>query len=253
MDPSLCVLRRVEQRRHDLRPVRAELDAFHPVGRGPRHPRPRRVRRVHRAVLPTAAGALEVDQPGRHDLVAVAALALGERQLVLGERHADDGGDAVRQPQLERIFAVGVLRRATRVLVQADESRQHVHAGGVDLVLRILRRPLGLQRQAGRAGAAHRGDPVLLDDDVDRPDRRSAGTVDEDGAAQDQRLERTEPFVGAARRGAVQRLACRGRCIRCRVLCRRQRGTERDRRAGQRCRSDRHEISSVRGTILGTP
>ena len=99
----------------------------------------RRFRRIDRAFVPARARSLEVDDSRRDDLVAIAALALFERQRVIGQGHADDRRDAVREPQLVRILGVGILRRFAGVLVQADESRQHVHAGGVDLEIGVLR------------------------------------------------------------------------------------------------------------------
>jgi hypothetical protein len=83
--------------------------------------------------------------------------------------------------------------------VEIDETGQHVHAGRVDLVIG-LRRPVGPQRHPRRAGVANRRDAVVLDDDVDRAARRSAGAVDQHRAADDHRLVRAEPFsVGAGR------------------------------------------------------
>ena len=98
------------------------------------------------------------------------------------------------------------------MLVQADEARHDIHAGGIDLEVGALRSASGAQGQAGRPGAAHRLDAIACDDDVDRADRRRAGAVDEDGAADHERLERPAPLVGASSRGRRERLAFCGAC-----------------------------------------
>ncbi len=224
---EVVLLGLVEQRRHDVGPLCAELEAFESVGRAPAHPLARRFRRVDRPLFPALSGALIVDQPRRDDRVAVAALPLGDGQLVIGERHATYGGDAVCEPQLERVLGVGILGRFAGVLVQADEAGQHVHPRRVDLEVRLLGRAARPQRQPGRAGAANRLDAVPRHDDVDGADRRRAGAVEEDSAAQDQRVERAASFVLAAGRRGVQPAARAGA-----ALVRRLRGRLRLRRLG---------------------
>ncbi|MCR5874790.1 hypothetical protein LRS10_11800 [Phenylobacterium sp. J426] len=112
-----------------------------------------------------------------------------------GEADAAHGCDPVRQPELVGVFQVRRLLRIAAVDVHVDEARQGVHAGGVDLVVGVAGRPLGLQRQARPAGLQHVGDPVPLDDDVDRAARRRARPVDEGDATDDQLAVGAETLV----------------------------------------------------------
>ena len=68
------LLRLVEQRRHDLRPLGAELQAVDAVGGRPAHPLARLLGRVDGALVPAAARPLVVEDARRDDLVLLAAL-----------------------------------------------------------------------------------------------------------------------------------------------------------------------------------
>ena len=187
-----------EQGLHDLGPVRAELQSFDAVLGGPLDPRECRFRRLDRALVPARARPLEIHDARCDDFVPIAALALLDREGVIGERNADDRRYAMREPELVGVFGFGTLRRLAAMLVKADESRQHVHAGRVDFELGVLRLTVGAKRNAWRTGAANRLNPVVLDDDVDGADGWRPAAVDENRAANDQRLEGAAAFVGPA-------------------------------------------------------
>ena len=84
--------------------------------------------------------------------------------------------------------------------VEVHEPRQHVHPLRVDLAVRLLRPALGAHHPRDRLRVHDRGDPVALDDDVDRPTGRRAGAVDQNGVSNDQPLVRPLP-LGPRRRG----------------------------------------------------
>ena len=99
--------------------------------------------------------------------------------------------------------------------VEIDESRHHVHPGRVHLVLGALWSAIGAQRKPRGAGAPYGRDLVPLDDDVDGAAGRAAGAVDEHRTADDERLERPLPLIGAPVRRGAERLVRRGRPLRC--------------------------------------
>ena len=185
-----------------------QLDAVHPVLHRPLHPRPRLLGPVDGALIPAAAGRLVVKHPGRDDLVARAAIPLAHRHGVRRERDAAHGGHAVGHPQLVDVLGFGVLRRPSDVNVVVDDARHDVHAGSVDLEIGVLWRALRRGREARRPGRTDLTDAILLDDDVDRATGRGAGAVDQDGPADDQRLERPCALASlAGRRGNQLTLA----------------------------------------------
>jgi hypothetical protein len=148
-------------------------------------------------VLPLLAAArtLVGDDARRDDLVAPGPLALGEIPLEASGRYATDRGDAVGEPQLVGVFGFRSLRHATSVDVGVDDARHDVPTRGVDLVVAGLGPILGVfHRQTRGARTFDLLDPVALDDDVDRTQRRRTGAVDHRHAADDQAVERTDPF-----------------------------------------------------------
>src|SRR5262245_31062860 len=118
-----------------------------------------------------------------------------------GERNAPHSRHPVRQPELVRIFRVGVLGLPARMRVTVYEPRQHIHPGGVNFVVGVLWLTILTLRQTGRAGAANIADPVVLDDDVNRSLGRRASSINQNGAADDQCLE----WPPALARGPVRR------------------------------------------------
>ena len=218
----LVLVRLVDRRGVDLRRLVAaveELDAVDVVGGGPAHPLARLLRRPHRPLRPARAERLVVEDARRDDLVPRRAVLLRAAERGRRQRHAADGGDAVRQPQLVGVAQVRRLVLAGAVHVHVDEAGHHVHALAVDFEVGIARLAIGLLRQARPAGLAHRGDPVAFDDDVHRAQRRTAGAVDQGDAADHHLLERPGAVALLARgRGAVagvaaaalaRRLGCR--------------------------------------------
>src|SRR5262249_33495761 len=162
------------------------------------NPFARGFRRVHRAFVPAAARSLIVEDARRDDLITGAALLLLDRELMGGERNAAHSRHDVRQPELVWIFRVGVLGLPARVRVNVNEPGQYVHPGGVNLVVGVLRLAILTLRQTGRAGAANTVDPVVFDDDVHGALRRRAGSINQDGAADDQSLEWPPALVRCA-------------------------------------------------------
>ena len=215
----------VEQRRHDVRRVCDELHAVHAVGRAPAHPLARFFGRVDRSLVPRQARPLIVEDARRDDLVRRAALFFRKRVRLRTQLDAPPRRNAVRHPQLEDVFGLGRLVRVADVLMQVDEAGQQEHARRVDFVVG-LRRPIRPKRSPGCAGTDDPRDPVVLDDDVHRPDRRRAGAVDDHHAANRQRLERAEAFTGSPIRGGHDAARMRG-ARRLRLLS--GEGNERDR------------------------
>ena len=200
------LLRFVQQGRHDLGPLGADLQAVDAVVLRPVHPLARRLRRLRAALAPAGPRPLIVEDARRHNLVPGAALLLFHRQRVLGQRHAAHRRHAVREPQLVGVFRFRILGRAAGVHVRVDEARHHVHPGRVDLVVGP-RGTIRAQRHPGRPGVADGRDPVAADDDVDRPARRAARAVDQHRAADHQRLIRAEALALRAVRRRRQRVA----------------------------------------------
>ena len=245
--PHLVQLRLAEQRGHDVGTLRAELEAVDAVGLAPAHPLARLLRRLDRAAIPAGARTLVVDDARGDDLVARAPRLLADGERVVGKRDAGDGGDAVRHPQLVGVLRVRVLGRSARVHVVVDEAGHHVHAGGVDLLIGVLRRPVRPRRDSGRAGAANRVDAVAGDDDVDGTDRRGAGAVDHDGVADDERLERAASFARLPRRRRHDRLrlVAGGRRLLRPARCKRARRPDDAQRHHDDCRANGclHDVS----------
>jgi hypothetical protein len=93
------------------------------------------------------------------------------------------------------------------VHVQIDESWHQVHSGGVDLLVRVLRRPVRAQRQARRSRRPHRCDAVAFYDDIHRPLRRRPSAIDQHDATDHQRLEGAFSLVGSPGAGWNQPFA----------------------------------------------
>ena len=220
----------LEQRRHELRPVRAELQAVDAVLRRPANPGARLLRRVDGSAVPATSRPLIVEDPGRHDLVAGAAVLLFDGNLVRRQPDAAHRRDPVGHPQLVRILGIRVLGRSAGVHVQVDKPRHHVHPGGIDLMVGILGRSVGLERHPRRSGTANLPDTVAFDHDIHRSLGRAPRAVNERRAADDQRLERAPALVRPAV-GSGDQLARLLRLLRCglRWLLRQQRGDEYER------------------------
>ena len=198
----------VQQRLHDLRAERVELEPVAARLLHVPHPVPRVLRGVDDAAAPTlAARAGEGIDPhaGGHDLVRRAPRLLLHGPVVGAEGDAAPGRDPVRHPQLVRVLRLGRLGDAARVEVEVDEARQDVHAGRVDFMHDRVR--VALDRESGPprlvdgplrdADAADVDDAVPLDDDVHRPDGGRAGAVDHGGAADDEAVVRSLALVRA--------------------------------------------------------
>ncbi len=222
----LVLVRFVDGGRNDLRRLVAaveELDAVDVVGGGPADPLTRLLHRRHRPVGPARAQRLVVEDARRDDLVPRRAVLLGAADRGRRQRHAADRGDTMRQPQLVGVAQVGRLVLAGAVHVHVDEAGHHVQALAVDFMVGVARLAIGLLRQSGPAGLAHRGDPVTFDDNVHRAERRTAGAVDQGHAADHHLLEGPKAFTRLARgRGAVGGVAAaslswslRGRRLQC--------------------------------------
>ena len=205
------LLRLVEQRRHDLRIVGAELQAVDALLRGKADPLARRLRRLRLRPIPALAAERAVirEDPRRDDLVLRRQLALVQVPVHRSARHAADGRDAVRHPQLVDVFGIARLAAAA-VHVRVDEARHQVHAGAVDLPGALRRAAAFVDRHAREADADDVGDAVVLHDDVHRPARRRAGAVDHGDAADDQAIERPLAVAGLAGRRRIHLLCGKG-------------------------------------------
>jgi len=85
--------------------------------------------------------------------------------------------------------------------VRVHEAGEEVHPGGVDLPGGALWPSLRIDRDLGVADGGDRGDPVVLDDDVGRPEGRGAGAIDDGDAPDDQLRVGTLAFAGGPVRG----------------------------------------------------
>ena len=111
-----------------------------------------------------------------------------------------DRRDAVAEPQLVDVFgrrhvADDALIGVGEVGVRVDEARQHIHAGRIDLVVAFLGTALFLDWDLRIPDAGDPDDSILLDHDVDRPERRRTGPVDECRAANHQPMKRALALV----------------------------------------------------------
>ena len=122
----------------------------------------------------------------------------------------------MREPQLVGVLGILILGRAAGMNVRIDEARHQVHPGAVDFMV-CLRTAILAERNARRAGAADSSDAIARDDDVHWAGWWCAAAIDDHDAADDERLERSLAFVGAAVRCAGQaftRLRLGGRPVR---------------------------------------
>src|SRR5262245_51803574 len=104
----------------------------------------------------------------------------------------------MRHPQLVDVFRRSALRRAADVRVAINQSWQHVHPCGVNL-LNAFGRTVRLPNRDFRiAYAFDLFDPVVFDDDVNRAKRRSARAVNHRRAANDQTLKWAFAFATTA-------------------------------------------------------
>ncbi|MDV7401077.1 hypothetical protein RZS08_57195, partial [Arthrospira platensis SPKY1] len=95
------------------------------------------------------------------------------------------------------VFGLGPLSPPADMAVQINETRQGVHAFGIQLTTAFLE--LGaILRLDGHARIAHRGHPrdaVAFDHDIDGPAGRGAIAVDERHAPDDELLEGALAFL----------------------------------------------------------
>jgi hypothetical protein len=82
--------------------------------------------------------------------------------------------------------------------VHIHEAWQDVHAGHVDLARGTFWAPVLVDRRHGEAHGADLDNAVVLDDDVDRAQRRTAGAIDVRAASEDESLVLAVTLVGAA-------------------------------------------------------
>ncbi len=200
--------RLVQQRRHDRRRMRAELQPLDSFAGGVAHPLAGVLGGQDLALLPllAAAGALIGDDARRHDLVGGATVALGEVPLERPGGNPAHRGDAVPEPQLVDVLGFRRLGHAAGVHVEIDDAGHRVPPLGVDLMGGVGRPLLLVEPESGSADGLDLGDAVSFDDDVDRPDRRRARAVDERHAADDEALEGTGSLALSPRRGGKDRL-----------------------------------------------
>jgi hypothetical protein len=114
------------------------------------------------------------------------------------------GRDAMPEPELvhvfrRRDFADLALPRIGYVRMCINESRQHVHACRIDFVVSLFRPVALVNGHFGIPDTDDTGNLVILDHDIDRPNRRCAGAVNHSHATYDQTLEGTRTFTGLAR------------------------------------------------------
>ncbi len=103
------------------------------------------------------------------------------------------------QPEFVHVLCFGGLRRVTGVHMQVDETRQYVHAGGIDF-LRGLARRIGRAHVAGDVLGLHDGgNAIALDHDVHGTACRRARTIDHRRMANHESVEGT--FALGPRRG----------------------------------------------------
>ncbi len=165
------------RRRLAVKEFRAEIA----VALGPADPFARLVGAVDRAAVPQVADHRIGVEARRDDPVRGALCGLVQRPARLAEIEGDahHAGDAVREPQFITISRVRRLARVAIMAVDVDEAGKDCHPRRVDFSRRASGLAVGLERQSGSAGGVDRGDPVAFDGDVDRPERRSAGSIDQ--------------------------------------------------------------------------
>ncbi len=101
-------------------------------------------------------------------------------------------------PQLVTVFGLRRLGVAAGMRMHVDDAGHDVGTVRIDLARRILRAFLVVDRQSRITDRLDLGDTVVLYDDIHRPDRRGAATVDQCGAADNQPCERSLAFAGLA-------------------------------------------------------
>ena len=183
-----------------------ELDTIDAGARCPAHPFARLFGRRHPPTLPAGVGAatkclINIETRG-NDLARRRPLALvkGAHHVAAEEGHAAHRRHPVRQPQSPRVAGVVHLVGVAVVAVHVHKAGQDIHAGGVDLARRVLRRAARLHRQARRAGGANIRDFSAIYDDVSRAVGRPAIAGDDGRAADHQRFIRPRGQRGVARR-----------------------------------------------------
>src|SRR5690606_7582326 len=163
--------RLVQQCRHHLRFVRAQLEAIGAALVCPAHVGTGLLGCVYRTSIPTRSRTDVGEQPGSDDLVPPASAGLRQRPVhaVAGTGIAN-GGDAVTEPELVDILRRSTLAGAADVSVKVHEAGQYVHSTRVDFACGTLRPAARVYLGAGASDAANRGDAIPLDDDVHRAD-----------------------------------------------------------------------------------
>src|SRR3982750_41415 len=177
--PHVELLRLVEERRHDIRALRAELETVAAVGLEPAHPGARLIRRGHGALPPSGTRPLVDDISGRGDLVLRAPLLLVHGVGEAREGNAAHRRYAVREPELVVVLGLRRFQRRPLMDVEVDDPWQDVHARGVDLARRALRPPRGIDRHRRPPDIADLGYALPPGDEADGTGRRTASAVDE--------------------------------------------------------------------------
>src|SRR5436305_14661598 len=111
----------IEQRRHEIGALGAELEAIGAMGLDPSHPGARLVRRRHETLSPTRTRPLIHHITRRGDLVLRTPLLLVYRVCEAREGHAADCRYAVREPELVVVLGLGRLLRSPLVNVEVDD------------------------------------------------------------------------------------------------------------------------------------
>jgi hypothetical protein len=104
--------------------------------------------------------------------------------------------------------------------VHVNETGQHVHSCGINLMIGILRLPVLSHLSARRARSLNGFYPIVLDDYVYRAKGRRARSINQNSPANDQSLKRAASFIRLSiRRGndlwlLLLRAGLRGRLLR---------------------------------------
>ena len=133
--------------------------------------------------------------PRCRDFIAGAAFLFRQGKLQPAAGYPAYGRNAMPQPQLVGVLGLGCLGGAARVRMRVDNARHDVRTVCIDFVGRVLGARVLVDVETRVADTHDVLDPVLLDDDVHRPNRRRTRSVNEGCTANDEPLERADTFV----------------------------------------------------------
>ena len=112
---------------------------------------------------------LVIDDSWRDRFVFCTPFLLAHGPVISGQGNAANRGHAVCHPQLENVFGLWRLGCAAAMPVHVDEAWQDIHARGIDDMVRFR-----------FVTATDRFDPIVLDHNIDWPNRRRSRPIDHD-------------------------------------------------------------------------